>query len=439
MARDNDNTFAQATDLGVFPSGNSITKQGSVGNAVSDDPVDIYRINISAPTRFVAALSSQGTGDDANLFLKDANGQLVDSSTNPDPRNPDIVSSDNLQPGVYFLEVTGSRAGANYNLGVSGSRITSAEVGVTVKRIIALERFDLKLPFSSSFRADFLAKIKIDGQERRSGVFNKDSDDVRPNFTFKKSVSPAKRFVDVSITGEDDDPIDINDSAEFGNTSSLKFDAIKGSFTSSFGFPTSVEGVSVFSEGTLSRALAKRARLEFQIDYNTFTASSASLQSAPMIVGKGPNITGQDIGGILVDNDRHNHLFAKGGNDAVCGAKGKDLLDAGKGNDITCGGEGQDIHISGTGRDVFVVDLDAKSVDLFKDFQVNRDRIGLPFALHPDMIDVVNHKRGAALKLGTDILAVVQGIKPNQFDSNNFVQVDFATLRGVDVPYIVSH
>jgi serralysin len=80
----------------------------------------------------------------------------------------------------------------------------------------------------------------------------------------------------------------------------------------------------------------------------------------------------------------------------VYGGKGNDRLDGGTGNDITYGGKGKDVHIGGAGRDVFGVDLDSKSVDLFKDFQINRDRIGLPFALQPDMIDVVAHRRYAS-------------------------------------------
>ncbi|HEY9656903.1 MAG TPA: hypothetical protein V6C65_00460, partial [Allocoleopsis sp.] len=90
MTRDNDNTLAQATDLGTFPGSNSITKQGNVNS--SDDDIDLYRINISAPTRLTAALTS-GTSD-AGLKLLDANGVTL-----IEPRNliggPDVLSSDN--------------------------------------------------------------------------------------------------------------------------------------------------------------------------------------------------------------------------------------------------------------------------------------------------------------------------------------------------------
>jgi Ca2+-binding RTX toxin-like protein len=139
-----------------------------------------------------------------------------------------------------------------------------------------------------------------------------------------------------------------------------------------------------------------------------------------------------------VGNYRNNHISGLGGNDALCGEKGRDIVDGGTGNDITYGGVGRDVHIGGVGRDVFVVDLDAKSVDLFKDFQTNRDRIGLPFALHSNMIDVVNHRLGTALKLGTDTLAILQGTNPNQIEANDFVQVDFAAVRGVAVPYVTA-
>ncbi|MBD3886855.1 pre-peptidase C-terminal domain-containing protein [Phormidium tenue FACHB-886] len=431
MALDNDNTFAQATDLGAFPGSNSLNVKGNV--SFIDDRLDFYRINVAAPTRFVAALTPKTS--DADLTLFDSNGKGIESASNLGT-SLDVVSSDNLSPGVYFLEIRKNGSGStDYDLGVNGSRITSAELGVTIKRITALERFDLKIPFSSSFKADFLTRIRIDGQERNSGVFDKDSDDVRPNFTFKQAVPLNKRVIDVSIRGQDEDPT-LNDIADFGNTQFLRFDTAEGTFSiSSFQVK---EGAPVTLEGTRSNFGIKRARVEFQMDYNTFTTSSTALQTAPMIVGSGTDITGRDIGGILVGNDRHNTLSAKGGNDAVYGGKGNDLLDAGTGNDITYGGDGKDIHVGGAGRDVFVVDLDSKSVDLFKDFQINRDRIGLPFALQPDMIDVVAHRSGAALKLGGDTLAVLQGVRPNQLTNQHFAQVDFATVKGVEVPYVIA-
>lgn len=176
MARDNDNSFAQATDLGIFPSGASITRQGNVD--FSDDSVDFYRINVATPTRFVAALTSRTSN--ANLILLDANGNILAGSSNPGT-SLDVVSSDNLLPGVYFLEVRKDGSGStDYELGVHGSRIASAELNVTINRITALQRFDAKIPFLSSFKADFLSKITIDGKTQSSNVFKKDADDVRP-------------------------------------------------------------------------------------------------------------------------------------------------------------------------------------------------------------------------------------------------------------------
>lgn len=453
MARDNDNTLTQANDLGAFPGSNSVNRKGNV-NPI-DDRSDFYRVNVSAPTRFVAALTPKTAGADFSLF--DGSGNRIKGITRfASDITPRILDSDNLLPGVYFLEVRAAGGSTDYDLGINGSRITSAELGVTVNRITALGQFDFKLPFSSSFRADFLSKITIDRQTRASGVFDKDSNDVRPNFTFKKSVPFDKRFLDIRIEVEDEDP-GLNDFADISPASAsgfaqdleLNFDARNGTFFDTIlareGNQTiSSEGFIITSRGGGGKPPdttgfdVHNAQIEYRVDYNTFTAASTALQSAPMIVGSGTDITGRNIGGILVGNDRHNNISAKGGNDALCGGKGKDLLDGGTGNDIAYGGDGKDIHIGGMGRDIFVVDLDSQSVDLFQDFQINRDRIGLPLALHPDMIDIVDHRSGTALKLGTDTLAVLQGIKPNQIDANDFVQVDLATIRGVEVPYVTA-
>lgn len=452
MARDNDNTLAQATDLGALPNSNPVTRQGNV--ASSDDGSDFYRINVGAPTRFVAALTPRTSN--ADLILFDSNGKGLISANNPDTSR-EIISSDNLLPGVYFLEVKKNGFGStDYDLGINGSRITSSELNVTINRITALQQFDAKIPFLSSFKADFLSQITIDGKTQNSNVFNKDSNEVRPNFTAKRAVSPDKRFFDIEIRVEDEDPgfndiADINPAVAngFGHRLILNYDTMTGKFSNTdldreTGITARLnESTAITSRGNggnidITGLDVRNAEIEYRVDYNTFTTASTALQSAPMIVGSGTDITGRNIGGILVGNDRHNNISAKGGNDALCGGKGKDLLDGGTGNDIAYGGDGKDIHIGGMGRDIFVVDLDSQSVDLFQDFQINRDRIGLPLALQPDMIDIVDHRSGTALKLGTDTLAVLQSIKPNQLDANDFVQVDFATIRGVEVPYVAA-
>jgi serralysin len=115
---------------------------------------------------------------------------------------------------------------------------------------------------------------------------------------------------------------------------------------------------------------------------------------------------------------------------------GNDILNGGVGNDLTFGGNGQDIHIGGAGRDTFVVALDATTADLFKDFNLRQgDRIGLPFSLTYEAIDVVEHSRGTALRFGNNTLAVLANITPNRLKVNHFQQIDFSTIQGMEVPY----
>lgn len=73
MALDNDNTFAQAIDLGAFPGSNSLNVKGNV--SFTDDRSDFYRINVAALTRFVAALTPKTS--DAGLILFDFNGKGI--------------------------------------------------------------------------------------------------------------------------------------------------------------------------------------------------------------------------------------------------------------------------------------------------------------------------------------------------------------------------
>jgi serralysin len=454
MARDDNNTISTAEDLGEISTPNgSLFRESNIGK---DDNFDFYRFIIKAPSRFSALVVSSNVN---TLSLRDANNQGIDTVAVGSSPNIRTVSSPNLQPGTYFLQVSSfSDVFGGYQLTASALSINRAETSVTLERITTSEQFDTKLPFSSSHRADFKATISINGQSRSSGVFNKDSNDVKPNFNFTQPVSIFAQKIPFEIKAIDvdpdrDDPVDFipfsDELPQFLGTytptsNKLQTDDRIGGFIS--GFPSRA-GISVSAQGEgvarLSEAFGapiervKQAKVTFRVDYNTFTASSAALRNAPMIVSNSQNITGRDVGGILVGNDRHNHLSAKGGNDALCGGKGRDLLDGGTGNDISYGGEGKDVHVGSAGRDVFVVDLDHKSVDLFKDFQVDRDRIGLPFALQPDMIELVNHRLGSALKLGSDTLAIVQGVQPDQIDANNFIQVDFANIRGVEVPYVM--
>ncbi|WP_277879086.1 hypothetical protein [Leptolyngbya sp. FACHB-711] len=454
MARDDNNSTSTAKDLGQFSSSNrSFFQEDNIGQ---DDRLDFYRFTINTPSRFSAVVFSSNVN---LLILQDANNRTLDVSILSTSSDVGVVSSQNLQPGTYFLELSSlSNTFDGYKLSASALSINRAETSITLERITTSEQFDIKIPFSSSHRADFKTTINIDGQSRSSGVFDKDSNDVKPNFTFTQPVNISAKEIPFEIKAIDadpdrDDPVDLvpffSELPQFfgkytpGTDTLSTGDRISGFIS---GFPTRA-GLSQSVEGDGFARLrdvfgapserAKQAKVTFRVDYNTFTASSTALQSAPMIVGNGTNITGRDVGGILVGNDRRNNLFAKGGNDAVYGGKGNDLLDGGTGNDITYGGDGNDVHIGGAGRDVFVVDLNSKSVDLFKDFQINGDRIGLPFALQPDMIDVIAHQLGAALKRGGNTLAVLQGVRSNQLTNQHFAQVDFAAVKGVEVPHVI--
>ena len=108
------------------------------------DTVDYWRFKVDSPSQFKATLS--GLSSDANLELLDAGGRPLFSSNQPGVF-VDTVQSYRLDTGTYFLKITKAGAGTTpYNLDAIAVPYTwssDTNLGITVKRVRALDNFDL--------------------------------------------------------------------------------------------------------------------------------------------------------------------------------------------------------------------------------------------------------------------------------------------------------
>jgi serralysin len=440
------------------------------GKLDSSDLSDVHRFRVDSSSR--VSLSMTPTGSNANLRLF----HIEPGTTIPRTLGSSVkagtltetVQHEHLTPGEYFVEVIkplGDTAATNYTLSMTATPIVRAELSITTGRVTALDQFDTRIPLTNSHKADFYAHfgtppfLIVGGLPEESKAVA-DQDDVVLNQKETRRYNVNQRKHDGFFSIEDSDPLN---AFTFDDTADIHRDPRFSGFSFSYDVVTRLitdKGTDSIlgqvgqlfkkeGDGRSGTGSLKRARAEFRFEYETFVQTSGGVDgggddgTAPPPVIKGTNgsqtIIGQNVGGIIDGRGGRDNISGMGGDDVLLGGNGKDILNGGVGDDLTFGGNGQDIHIGGAGRDTFVVDLDATTADLFKDFNLRQgDRIGLASGLTYDAIDVVAHSRGTALKFGNDTLAVLANITPNQLQANHFQQIDFSTIQGMEVPYVVA-
>ncbi|MBE9180616.1 hypothetical protein IQ268_18805 [Oculatella sp. LEGE 06141] len=439
------NTFATATNLGNIRNSPFVR-----GDLFGTDSADFFKFQVDRATKGGIAVVPQGV--DTNLVLFNSSGQQIRNSLKPGTAI-ESIAFDNLLAGEYTLLVSKSTGSGSYTLSANGRAITRAQMSVTVDRLTALERYDTKVPFTNFDRADFYIETNIEGRRKNSRVFGNDND-INPNFTVTQEVDINKLLLFASIGAKDEDP-DTDDIADIdpgvpGNDIPFDFDPIKGeakargfAFTSPF-----PEGQIITSEGNgdvlfptpIFNTRNKGARISFRINYDTFTSSTSSFSnSTPLIVGTNASqdLTGQNRGGILCGEGGNDNLSGMGGNDALCGGTGNDKLNGGTGNDISFGGLGRDTHTGGAGRDTFVLTLN-DGVDVIKDFQKGRDKLGLSIELNSEILDIVQQGKNTVIGVGGERLAILSNVKANQINAADFVTVDLSRFKGIEVPTLVA-
>lgn len=432
-------------DIGVL-NGERIFEDGTVTRSTqdndntNDDTFDIYRFRVGVPTKFNAELTPSFSN--VNMVLEKS-GSSTDLLQAFKPETTvDSMASNRLDPGTYFLKVFKAGNGnADYDLSLFGTPLNNARMSVTVNRVEAIDT-NFEGGFFESGQADFFTRVTIDGQTSESRVFQ-DQDKAEMNFNFARNVSINKRFIAGKIEVFDEGNSNPNDDrTDLSKDSGRKdidftFDTLTGKFSGpGLDFQQNGNQVTVRGEGDDFKAMAV-----FTVSYNSLgfgAPSFASLESAPITIDSNQSrtITGKQQGGILDGRGGHDDISGMGGDDVCVGGIGNDTLNGGTGNDITYGGVGNDVYIGSAGRDTFVLDVE-KGVDVIRDFQNNRDKLGLTGAVNYELLDIRRAGKNLGIYAGEQKLAVLQGVRLNQIDASDFVKVDFATIQGIETPYVV--
>lgn len=404
------------------------------GSFVGTDFFDVYKFTVDRPTQFIGNLFSSNGTVDADLSLLNSQGQLIKFSNNRGTTVNDIVQSDNLPAGEYFLSVSKSSGSGNYTLNTNGFAVDRAQLSVTVDRLTALDSFDPSI-FGSG-KPDF--QINIGGQ--KSSKFA-DKNDVSPNFTVTKDfnasiLAPSLQISVNEIDTISDDFVDI-ESRSGSRTITVLFDGVKGEAFGSSGFRVK-ENQLITVEGNGDND--GDARIQFRVNYNTFASSFSSFSSnTPVLIGNNASqtLTGQDLSGILCGEGGNDNLSGMGGNDALCGGAGNDTLNGGTGKDMSWGSAGRDIHNGGAGSDTFMLELNS-GVDLIRDFQDGVDKLGLTMELNFEVLDITQQGKDTVIGAGSQRLAILANVKADQITADDFVTVGFTRFKGVEVPTLVA-
>ena len=307
-----------------------------------------------------------------------------------------------------------------------------------------------------------------------NGKFNSLAAGQTASDSFTYTISDGKggtsnATVNLTITGVNDAPVAVNDTTTaFANTplkiatstliaNDTDVDSPKSAL--------SITGVSGATNGTVSLN-NNGTPTNFADDYIvftpkngfsgnasfTYTLSDGSLTSTAnvqVVVGKNINGTsnndnlsgtaGNDlINGLnsqdtlygLGGNDRldggdgDDKLYGGDGNDTLIGGNGQDLLSGDAGDDVLYGGPGNDTLTGGLGSDTFVLGR-GLGQDTITDFSLGQgDKIGLVDGLTFNQLSF----SGNQIRVGGEVLAVLNGFNTNTLSAANFVSVSESWL-----------
>jgi Ca2+-binding RTX toxin-like protein len=147
-------------------------------------------------------------------------------------------------------------------------------------------------------------------------------------------------------------------------------------------------------------------------------------------------INGSPSNDLLLGYRGNNILIGLEGNDTLYGGKDNDMVDGGVGDDQVWGDLGQDVLIGGPGSDTFFITGNSavglpEQADVITDFQPG-DTIGLASGLLLNQLvfePITLQLNGGlptvstAIKLGSNYLAIVQGVETSTLTPNVFIGV----------------
>lgn len=142
---------------------------------------------------------------------------------------------------------------------------------------------------------------------------------------------------------------------------------------------------------------------------------------------EGGILNGSNLDGTLVGQAGKDIIYGNGGDDILIGGDNDDMLQGGKGDDLLFGGMGQDTLAGNKGHDTFVLARDF-GFDSFLDFHIGEDKIGLANDLKFEDLSF-EQGTGTLVNAGSNSLAVLQGIQPNQLSASDFSQFDLGSLN----------
>lgn len=119
------------------------------------------------------------------------------------------MSSLHFKPARALTIAAAVIAGPALGLGLAATEVSATkphEITITVERLKALDKFDA---FS---KADFYARVTIDGRTQTTPVIRQQVE-VAPNWVLRETLPPGKYDLKMEIFDKDasiDDPIDVN-------------------------------------------------------------------------------------------------------------------------------------------------------------------------------------------------------------------------------------
>jgi Ca2+-binding RTX toxin-like protein len=192
------------------------------------------------------------------------------------------------------------------------------------------------------------------------------------------------------------------------------------------GVSNPVNGSVTFSNGnvifTPSTNFTGNASFDYSISDGKSGTSSALVSVA--VGGTQTGTSGSDIltgtaGNDSLDGGNGNDiLIGNAGNDTLIGGIGTDFLVGGAGDDLLYGGNGDDTLRGGLGEDIFVFAA-GEGIDTITDFSLGTDKIGLTGGLTFGQLSF----SGNQIRIGSDVLAVLNGVNTNTLTASNFVTV----------------
>ncbi|MCP2728066.1 VCBS domain-containing protein [Limnofasciculus baicalensis] len=271
-------------------------------------------------------------------------------------------------------------------------------------------------------------------------------------FTVQSLDGTASQDITVTITGVNDAPVGVNDSAAtaFNTPVTIQTSTLLANDTDVDSTFRSITAVSGFSNGTAvlnNNGTANNTTDDYIVFTPTtgfsgnasfnYTLSDGSLTgTAAVTVAVGASITGTNKADNLVGTNGNDNIDGGNGSDVISGGAGNDTLYGGNGDDILYGGAGNDILYGGNGDDILYGGIGSDTLtggngkdtfaftggdgsDTITDFTKGQDKIGLYSGLSFGQLSFTSNQ----ILVTGEILATLTGVNTTTLTAANFVNL----------------